>query len=64
MYLTRAELNKLFNSNTNEEQQSPRLTLKALLETTSTLKNNVTVCPQMHVKLTSSLLQKPVHPEP
>ena len=64
MFLTRAELNKLFNSNINEEQQSPRLTLKALLETTSTLKNNVTVCPQMHVKLTSSLLQKPVLPEP
>ena len=40
MYLTRAELNQLFTSNINEEQQSARLTLKALLETMPTPKNN------------------------
>ena len=44
MYLTRAELNQLFTSNINEEQQSARLT--ALLETTSTFKNNIIVYPQ------------------
>ena len=38
MYLARAELNQLFASNINERQQSARLTLKALLETTSTEK--------------------------
>ena len=38
MYLARAELNQLFTSNINERQQSARLTLKALLETTSTTK--------------------------
>ena len=37
MYLARAELNQLFTSNINE-RQSARLTLKALLETTSTAK--------------------------
>ena len=45
MYLTRAELNQLFTSNISEEQQSARLTLKVLLETTSTLKNNIIVYP-------------------
>ena len=60
MYLTRAELNQLFTSNINEEQQSARLTL----ETTSFPKNNITVYPQKHVKQTSSLPQKPVLPEP
>ena len=29
MYLTRAELNQLFTSNINKEQQSARLELKA-----------------------------------
>ena len=43
MYLTRAELSQLFTSSINEEQQSTRLRLKALLETTSTPKNNVIV---------------------
>ena len=33
---TRAELNHLFTSNINEDQQSARLTLRSLLETTST----------------------------
>ena len=64
MYFTRAELNQLFTSNINEEQQSARLTLKALLETTSTPKNNITVYCQKHVKLTSSLPQKPEQAEP
>ena len=49
MYLTRAELNQLFTSNINDKQQSARLTLKALLETTSTPKNNIIVYPQKHV---------------
>ena len=64
MYLTRAELNQLFTSNINEEHQSTRLTLKALLETTSTLKSNIIVYPQKHVKLTSLLPHRPVLPEP
>ena len=58
-YITRAELNQLWTSNINEQQQSARLTLKALLETMSTPTNNVIVYPQKHVKLTSSLSQKP-----
>ena len=33
VYLTIAELNQLFTSNIDEEQQSSRLTLKAFLET-------------------------------
>ena len=49
MYLARAELNQLFTSNINDKQQSARLTLKALLETTSTPKNNIIVYPQKHV---------------
>ena len=64
MYLTRAELNQIFISNISQEQQSARLTLKALLETTSTPKNNIIVYPQKHVKLTLSLPQKSVLPEP
>ena len=50
IYLTRAELNQLFTSNISEEQQSARLTLKTLLETRSTLKNNVIVYPQKACK--------------
>ena len=64
MYVARAELNQLFTSNISEEQQSARLTLKTLLETPSTFKNNIIVYPQKHVKLTPSLPQKPVLPEP
>ena len=50
MYLIRAELNQFFTSNISEEQQSARLTLKALLETTSSPENNIIVYPQKHVK--------------
>ena len=38
--------------------------LRALLETTSTPKNNITVYLQKHAMVTSSLPQKPVLPEP
>ena len=55
MYLKGAELNQLFISNINDEQQPARLTLKALLETTSTPQNNFIIYSQKHVKLTSSL---------
>ena len=61
MYFTKAEL---CASNINEEQQSARLILKALLETVPTPKNNAIVYPPKHVKLTSSLPQKPVLGEP
>ena len=64
MYLTRAELNQLFTDNINGEQQSARLTLKALLEITSTPKNNIIVYTPKHANLTSLLPQKPVLPEP
>ena len=64
MYLTRAELNHIFPSSISEGQQSGRLTLKALLEITSTPNNNMIVYPQKHVKRTSSLPQKTVLPEP
>ena len=64
MYLTRAELDQLFTSNINKEQQSARLTLKALLETTSTPNNNFMVYLQKHVKVASLLPQKPVLPDP
>ena len=63
MYHGRAELNQFFTSNISEEQQSARLTLKALLETTPIPKNNIIAYPQKYVKLTSSLTQKPVLPE-
>ena len=46
MYLTRVELNQLFTTNISEEQQSARLTLKALLERTPTPKNNIIVYPK------------------
>ena len=64
MYLTRVELNQLFTSNINKEQQSKRLALKALLVTTSTPKNDVIVYPQKDVNLVSLSPQKPVLPEP
>lgn len=50
MYLARVELNQLFTSNISEKHQSARLALKALLETMSTLKNNVIVYSQKGVK--------------
>ena len=46
MYLTRVELNQLFTTNISEEEQSARLTLKALLERTPTPKNNIIVYPK------------------
>ena len=64
IYLAKAELNYLFSSNINGEQQSARLTLKAMLEITPTLQNNVIVYPPKHVKVTSSLSQKSVLPKP
>ena len=64
MFLARVKLNQLFTSNISEEQQSARRTLKTLLETMSTFKNNVIFYLPKHVKIMSSLLQKPVLPEP
>ena len=64
MYHTRAELNQFFTSNISEKQQSATLTLNALLITTSIPKNNIIAYPQKYAKLTSSLTQKPVLPEP